>query len=325
MKTLLLCLTAAVVARPLGAQHPELERQLVAARDTVWRAWFGNDTALLRRYLPPAAASVDGATPRWSDRRQIVAESRGFVRSKARLVGLTFSNTQIAPAGRSALVRSDYVTVVDVGGRRDTTRGRATELFVRQGDTWINPYWQLEPAATLPNASRELLLADTLGARFAIGDSARRLGTLADYDALLGTWAFRFQGRLPDGSYYQPFTGHWTFEKKDGGGLIEDRWRPDDPSVPMSNSLYTYRLFDTERRVWQIVGMSSAGGTIQPGTTWSDGANRYVIQRDGDALSRIRYLSIEPDHFLWRADRSTDGGRTWTLDASLMEAWRIAK
>ena len=39
----------------------------------------------------------------------------------------------------------------------------------------------------------------------------------------------------------------------------------------------------------------------------------------------MRYFAIGPDRFLWRADLSTDGGRTWLLDAWAMEATRFAK
>lgn len=312
------------IAPPIAAQSAEVTRQLLAARDTVWRAWFTNDTALLRRYIPPAAASVEGAQEvRWSDRKAILAGARGFTDSKSRLVDIKFSNTRIAPSGHTALVRSNYQLILESGNRRDTTRGRATELFVRQGATWVNPYWQLENGAA--DAGREILLPDTLGANFSIADSASKAGTLADYDALLGTWEFRFQSRGRDGSFYPAFTGHWTFEKKPGGGLIEDRWRPDDPSTPLAQSLYTYRTFDPQRKVWQMIGSSSQGGEIEPGLTWSDGSYRYAIQRNHGVLSRIRYLSIGTNDFLWRSDVSTDGGKTWLLDAGIMEAKRIGK
>jgi hypothetical protein len=329
MTTRLIMVAACVAAtqsisQPLEAQSADVSRQILAARDTVWHAWFTNDTAVLRRYIPPAAASAEGARDvRWNDRNAILAGARGFVDSKSRLVDIKFSNTRIAPSGQSALVRSNYALIVESGQRRDTTRGRATELFVRQGATWLNPYWQLESGA--PDAGREIVLPDTLGANFSIADSTTKAGTLADYDALLGTWEFRFQSRGQDGSFYPAFTGHWTFEKKPGGGLIEDRWRPDDPSTPMAQSLYTYRTFDPQRKVWQMIGSSSQGGEIEPGLTWSDGTHRYAIQRNHGVLSRIRYLSIGPNDFLWRSDRSIDGGKTWLLDAGIMEAKRIAK
>src|ERR1044071_5051335 len=79
----------AVVALAFGVSHASaqsnsVDRQIVAARDTVWRAWFTNDTALLRRSIPPAAATYEGT--RWNDRKDIVNGARGFAASKARLV-----------------------------------------------------------------------------------------------------------------------------------------------------------------------------------------------------------------------------------------------
>jgi len=323
MKTFALLFLASSVMKPLSAQSVETE--LVAARDTVWRAFYHNDTALLRRYIPPAAATLEGSArqQRWNTRGDIMAGARAFTNAKSRLVDVKFSNTQISTSGHTALVRSNYQVIVESGGRRDTTRGRATELFVRHGTTWVNPYWQLEEGAV--DTEREIPLPDTLGANFAIADSSKMAGTLADYDALLGTWEFRFQPRRPDGGFWPTFTGHWTFEKKPDGGLIEDHWRPDDPDVPMAQSLYTYRTFDPDRKVWQMIGSSSSGGEIQPGLTWTDGTFRYAIQRNHGVLTRIRYLSITANSFLWRSDLSRDGGKTWLLDAGTMEARRIGK
>ena len=322
MKILGLLLVVSSVMKPLAAQR--VDKELLAARDTVWRAYFHNDTVLLHRYIPSAAATLEGSPqPRWNTRSDIMAGSRAFAQSKARFVDVTFSNTQVSASGHTALVRSNYEIITESGARRDTTRGRATELFVRQGKTWVNPYWQLESGAF--GTEREIALPDTLGANFAIGDSAKAKGTLIDYDALLGTWEFRFQSRRADGGFWPVFTGHWTFEKKPGGGLIEDRWRPDDPSTPMAQSLYTYRTFDPKRKVWQMIGSSSGGGEIEPGLTWADDTSRYAIQRNHGVLSRIRYLSIGANGFLWRSDISQDDGKTWLLDAGMMEARRIAK
>lgn len=317
----LIFLLAPGVTAPLAAQG--IEQQLVAARDTVWRAFFANDTALLRRYIPPAAASAEGASQmRWSSRADMMADARASAHQR-KLVDLQFADTKVTTVGAAAIVQSSYQVVTETAGRRDTSRGRATELFMRQGPRWVNPYWQLEQTAA--GWPREIVLPDTLGANFPLADSLKSAGTLSDYDALLGTWEFRFQPRRDEGGFWPPFTGHWTFEKKPGGGLIVDTWRPDNPDAPMQQSLYTYRTFDPVRKVWQMIGSQSKGGEIEPGLTWSDSTYRYAIQRNHGVLSRIRYLSIEKNSFLWRSDVSTDGGRTWQLDSGTMEARRISR
>jgi len=172
---------------------------------------------------------------------------------------------------------------------------------------------------------RAIALPDTNGANFSIADSAKALGTLHDYDAVLGFWHFRFQNRNEDGTFGEPFTGHWSFELKPGGGLMIDAWRPDDPSRPMGASLYTLRLFDPEQKVWELMGARSAGGQLTPGKSWSSGGNLYLVQHTFDGMVRIRYFAMEADRFLWRADHSSDNGKTWVRDYWTMEANRVGR
>src|SRR5215210_7057017 len=95
MKTAALLLLAATVATPVAGQN--VEHQLVAARDTVWRAFFHNDTEILRRYIPPAAATAEGSTDmRWNTRSDILASAARFAMAKSRFVDVRFSNTQFS-------------------------------------------------------------------------------------------------------------------------------------------------------------------------------------------------------------------------------------
>src|SRR4051794_15533806 len=130
MRPLLLALLAASSAAPaLRGQTTQDPRQaILAARDTVWRAWFSNDTALLRRFIPPAAATAEGAgTMHWGDRAEIASGARQFAGTGRGLIDLRFANTDVAQTGQSAIVRSYYTFVVDAAGKQDTSRGRATE------------------------------------------------------------------------------------------------------------------------------------------------------------------------------------------------------
>jgi ketosteroid isomerase-like protein len=302
---------------------PVVEHQILAARDSVWRAWFANDTGVLRRVLPGAVVAAEGGGNQWADRPAILQQSQSFAKSGARLERIDFANTHIALDGDVALVTSDYRLVTSAGQRTDTSRGHASELFVKQNDRWVNPFWRLG-AAQPPG--REIPLPDTLGANFSIADSATMHGTPADYDALVGVWEFRFQTRNNNGAFFPAFSGHWTFDKKPGGMLIEDRWRGDNPKLPMDASTYTVRTFDPQAKVWRMVGMSTdGGGEFALGLTWTDGKDRFGIQHYGPAIMRIRYFAIDDNHFLWRADRTVDGGTSWFRDAWTMEARRIAK
>jgi hypothetical protein len=224
------------------------------------------------------------------------------------------------------MIRSRFRYLVQHGQRVDTASGVAAEVFVRDKGRWVNPFWQLEfngPGSSL--AARAIDLPDTLGAVVNVADSLKSLGTPADYDALIGLWEFTFQSRQPDGSFGTPFKGHWTFEKKGDGAIIEDRWRPDNPTAPMASSLYTYRVFDPELKVWRLVGANSRGGSLIPGLTWADTEGRSGIEWYGNVLVRFRYFALTPTHFLWRQDQSHDGGKTWILDTGAMDARRVGK
>jgi hypothetical protein len=42
-------------------------------------------------------------------------------------------------------MQARYVYVLQLpNGARDTTRGVATEVFVRENRRWVNPFWYLE-------------------------------------------------------------------------------------------------------------------------------------------------------------------------------------
>ncbi len=191
-------------------------------------------------------------------------------------------------------------------------------------------------AARLEAQGRAIALPDTLGANFAIADSARALGSATDFDFLNGTWHFTFQWRSPDGTFTPAFMGHWSATKRDSEhhtdqgqdvetAFVEDEWRPDDPSRAASAGTYTYRAYSSRRHLWAIQGINTSVAAWAPGIAWGDGANRYLVQHYGPAIERIRYFAITPTSFLWRADRSEDGGKTWLLDHWTMQATRIAK
>lgn len=187
----------------------------------------------------------------------------------------------------------------------------------------------LAAAATQPGAqARVIPLPDTLGANFPISNSASVDGTPADYDTLLGVWHFTFQQRRPDGTYNPPFSGHWTFRKIPGARpIIADHWRANNPTLDFESGTVTYRIFNPRRKRWEVQGTSTNGPSgWQPGTGWSDPGNRYLVQYlGGSSIMRFRYLSIEADRFLWRADRSPDGGATWINDWWVMEVQRIGR
>ena len=185
---------------------------------------------------------------------------------------------------------------------------------------------------------RAIQLPDTLGANFDVADTLTGKSGPADYDFLVGTWRFTFQSRRRDGTFSAPFAGHWVFSRKatDGQGvLLEDHWRPDNPTQTWDAGTWTYRAYNPERKLWEMEGISTASGAWQPGLMDSLGADLKLVSTDGDSrlltewygpmLVRFRYFAIKPDRFLWRADATFDRGKTWIRDYWTMEVQRISR
>jgi hypothetical protein len=178
------------------------------------------------------------------------------------------------------------------------------------------------------SAPRAIQLPDTMGANFAAADTLTGTSGPADYDFLLGTWAFTFQARRRDGSFDPAFTGHWVFTQKQTGGrgvLLEDHWRPDDANSTWDAGTWTYRAYNPERRIWEMQGINTNIGAWQPGLMWTAGDSRLLTEWYGSMLVRFRYFAIRPDRFLWRADATFDDGKTWIADYWTMEARRISR
>lgn len=116
---------------------------LLSARERIWRAWFANDSVELARLLPPAVVAAEGADG-WEDRAAIMAGSRGFAASGGKLARIQFFDTDIVSYGNVAVVHSRFELELDNRGQRTTRSGLATELFVRRGGEWVNPFWHLQ-------------------------------------------------------------------------------------------------------------------------------------------------------------------------------------
>jgi len=123
---------------------PALRRQILDAREAVWRAWFAGDQDELDRRIPEEAIAINAGEDDWQDRARILRSSSGFAGSGARLVRLEFPRTEIQLYRDVAILYTTYVTEVEDTTGRHTSEGRATEIFVRREGTWVNTGWHLD-------------------------------------------------------------------------------------------------------------------------------------------------------------------------------------
>jgi uncharacterized protein DUF4440 len=123
----------------------EEKQPILAAREAVWRAWYGGDTTALASLLPPELITLNSGSESFGSYESIVAASERFARSGGRLIRLTFPRTEFQSYGNTAIIYTTYELELENAGKRTTERGKATEVFVNRAGKWLNTGWQLAP------------------------------------------------------------------------------------------------------------------------------------------------------------------------------------
>lgn len=139
---LAVCLAAAgATAADLGEKD---RAELLAVRESVWYAWFGNDQATLERLLPEDTLTISAGESTWRDRAAVLESARAFAAKGSKLTRLAFPRTEIQAYGDTAFVYSLYELDLEGPQGKRSAAGRATEIFVRRDGRWIHPGWHLD-------------------------------------------------------------------------------------------------------------------------------------------------------------------------------------
>ena len=123
---------------------PDVRQRILEKRDAVWKAWFTNDRPALEKLIPEEAIAINSGSKEWSNRAAIFASAKAFAESGAKLVKLEFPKTEIQAYGNTVLIYTSYVYEIENDGKRTSTSGRGTEMFVRRGDELVNVGWHLD-------------------------------------------------------------------------------------------------------------------------------------------------------------------------------------
>jgi len=129
--------------KPLSVT-PQMRERILAEREKVWKAFFANDRAVLEKAIPEEAIAIDEGAPEWSNRASILAASKGFAESGAKLVRLEFPKTEMQVYGNTIIIYTTYLYEIEAGGQRTVKKGRGTEMFVRRGNELVNVGWHLD-------------------------------------------------------------------------------------------------------------------------------------------------------------------------------------
>lgn len=123
---------------------PPLEKQLLTVREAVWRSYFGGDLATLGKLIPAETIAINAGPGEWGNRAAILAGSKRFAESGGKLVRIEFPKTEIQVYGPTAIIYTTYLYELEFNGQRNLSQGRATEIFVRRNNEWVNSGWHLD-------------------------------------------------------------------------------------------------------------------------------------------------------------------------------------
>jgi hypothetical protein len=150
-------------------------------------------------------------------------------------------------------------------------------------------------------------------------------GAPTDFDFLIGDWDIDVETQAPGRP--SRYRGRWTATRAYNGRLIVDEFRALDDQGTVRNLSITYRIFNESVGRWLMSFINLDNKAWQDAEGARVGHEVHVRQwfrgpRGEDGVLRIRYTDITPESFLWRMDRSLDGGATWDVDYQIMRARR---
>jgi ketosteroid isomerase-like protein len=123
---------------------PQMRQQILSAREAVWRAYFSNDRAALEKLIPEEVIAINEGSEAWDNRAAILAGAQRFGDSGAKLTRLEFPRTDIQIYGNTVILYTTYLYEIEAQGKKQTSTGRGTEVFVRRGNTLVNTGWHLD-------------------------------------------------------------------------------------------------------------------------------------------------------------------------------------
>jgi len=161
--------------------------------------------------------------------------------------------------------------------------------------------------------SRELTAALIgAGPHAALGEYAKV------FDRVTGAWDCDYVHFTEDSAVVERYSGNVTFGWVLDGWAVQDVWAWNAPEGEATRRVAgtTIRFLDRETGIWTVYWFMPEKAIV---ITLKGGAvgDRIVLEDDGaDGLRRRwSFNEIRPESFVWRGERSADGGKTWWLQA----------
>jgi ketosteroid isomerase-like protein len=120
------------------------DEELLKVRRSVWVKWTENDQEALKRLVPADTVVFSTGEAGIKYQADVLQGAAGFHAAGGKLISLEFPKTEVQHFGDVAVTWSEYVLVLEVGGKQEKTVGRVTEVFAKRNGQWTNPGWHTD-------------------------------------------------------------------------------------------------------------------------------------------------------------------------------------
>jgi len=167
-------------------------------------------------------------------------------------------------------------------------------------------------SALAADPSRDLIASlEATRANPALGDQAHVL------NRVVGTWDVEYTDFAKDGTATHR-TGEFIVSWVMDGRAIQDLWIVDPSGKRKEREVYTdLHYFDAKTRTWRATFVDPEHGAVAKFSGGPEGDDRFVLETQdlGSPRTRWSFNDIRPESFVWRDEASSDGGKTWKLQA----------
>jgi hypothetical protein len=144
------------------------------------------------------------------------------------------------------------------------------------------------------------------------------------YGRLIGAWDIDWVAFDESGEAVERRRGEWHFTWVLGGRGVQDViWTA---GAPPEQDGTTLRCWDAQLGAWRVVFMSPGDGEFVTlvGRPEGDRIVQEIIGRPPDAAAeQWTSAEISDAGFLWQAETSSDGGRTWAVTHEMRASRRL--
>jgi len=120
------------------------DEELLKVRRSVWIKWIENDQEALKKLVPEDTVVLSTGEQGIKHQSDVLKGAVDFHAAGGKLISLEFPRTEVQHFGDVAVTWSEYALELEVGGKREKTAGRVTEVFVKRNGQWTNPGWHTD-------------------------------------------------------------------------------------------------------------------------------------------------------------------------------------